>query len=292
MKKALSIILCVFLLLALPACTSNSADESDSTSAERTSESTSEESSGTVQTKKLVSKQINKNDTGKVTQTSEYEYDSKGRVSVVKNVFDNGTNYIYTGYDENGYESESITKDEKGITLSHHQFERDEYGYMHKWRVLDVNGKIKNENVYDVERDEQGRMLKVYANGELSHWYSYDEAGNATERMANTDSYNIYDKDGKTLESGSADYKMVYTYENGLVKEINSQNSETVYKSVFEYNGELLLSQTNYENGEITLKYLYEYDEEGNLTKQTMQNALGISSSIVEYYYEEYPITD
>ena len=292
MKKALSIVLCVFLLLALTACNSKSVDESDPAFSESTPESTSEESSGTGHTKKLVSKQINKNGTGEVTQTSEYEYDSKGRVSVVKNVFNNGTNYIYTSYDENGYESESITKNENGAILSHHQFEHDEYGYMYKWRVLNENGTVKNENVYDVERDEQGRLLKVYANGELSHWYSYDEAGNATERMQNSDSYNIYDKDGKTLESGSGDYKMIYTYENGLIKEINSQNSETVYKSVFEYDGELLLSQTNYENGNITLQYLYEYDEEGNRTKQTMQNALGIASSIVEYYYDEYPIED
>ncbi|MBR6562531.1 MAG: hypothetical protein IKK70_01165 [Clostridia bacterium] len=292
MKKALSIVLCVFLLLALTACNSKSVDESDPAFSESTPESTSEESSGTGHTKKLVSKQINKNGTGEVTQTSEYEYDSKGRVSVVKNVFNNGTNYIYTSYDENGYESESITKNENGAILSHHQFEHDEYGYMYKWRVLNENGTVKNENVYDVERDEQGRLLKVYANGELSHWYSYDEAGNATERMQNADSYNIYDKDGKTLESGSGDYKMIYTYENGLIKEINSQNSETVYKSVFEYDGELLLSQTNYENGNITLQYLYEYDEEGNRTKQTMQNALGIASSIVEYYYDEYPIED
>lgn len=292
MKKALSIVLCVFLLLALTACNSKSVDESDPAFSESTPESTSEESSGTGHTKKLVSKQINKNGTGEVTQTSEYEYDSKGRVSVVKNVFNNGTNYIYTSYDENGYESESITKNENGAILSHHQFEHDEYGYMYKWRVLNENGTVKNENVYDVERDEQGRLLKVYANGELSHWYSYDEAGNATERMQNVDSYNIYDKDGKTLESGSGDYKMIYTYENGLLKEINSQNSETVYKSVFEYDGELLLSQTNYENGNITLQYLYEYDEEGNRTKQTMQNALGIASSIVEYYYDEYPIED
>lgn len=292
MKKALSIVLCVFLLLALTACNSKSVDESDPAFSESTPESTSEESSGTGHTKKLVSKQINKNGTGEVTQTSEYEYDSKGRVSVVKNVFNNGTNYIYTSYDENGYESESITKNENGAILSHHQFEHDEYGYMYKWRVLNENGSVKNENVYDVERDEQGRLLKVYANGELSHWYSYDEAGNATERMQNVDSYNIYDKDGKTLESGSGDYKMIYTYENGLIKEINSQNSETVYKSVFEYDGELLLSQTNYENGNITLQYLYEYDEEGNRTKQTMQNALGIASSIVEYYYDEYPIED
>lgn len=292
MKKALSIVLFVFLLLALTACNSKSVDESDPAFSESTPESTSEESSGTGHTKKLISKQINKNGTGEVTQTSEYEYDSKGRVSVVKNVFNNGTNYIYTSYDENGYESESITKNENGAILSHHQFEHDEYGYMYKWRVLNENGTVKNENVYDVERDEQGRLLKVYANGELSHWYSYDEAGNATERMQNVDSYNIYDKDGKTLESGSGDYKMIYTYENGLIKEINSQNSETVYKSVFEYDGELLLSQTNYENGNITLQYLYEYDEEGNRTKQTMQNALGIASSIVEYYYDEYPIED
>lgn len=293
MKRLLNVILCVFVLFAFAACGNETVDESSSEGIEKVESNTeSEESVYAGKTKKLVSKQVNKNGTGEITQTTEYEYDEKGRISVAKNTFDNGSNCIYTSYDENGYEAESITKDASGSIIAHHQFERDEYGYMLKWRILDKNGNVKNENIYDIVRDKQDRLLEIYSNGELSQYYSYDENGNATERRPNSDSYRIYDKNEKTLESGSSDYKMVYTYENGRLAEINSQNSETVFKIVYEYDGELLLSQTNYENGEVTLKYISEYDKDGDIIKYTMQNALGIATSITEYFYEEFPIEE
>ncbi len=285
--KRFFILLTAFLLaLSLFGCNEKAeqSNEQSSQAAESSEESKNEN------TKKLVSKKVIKNGTGEITQTSEYKYNAKGQASVIKNTTTAQPIVIYTTYAKYGYEADTITKDADGSFISHHQFERDEYEYVRVWRTLDENGKTKNENVYEVVRDEQGRMREVYTNGELSQYYSYDEEGNATERRPNSDSYRIYDKDDKTLESGTADYKMVYTYENGKVKEINSQYGETVYKTVYEYDGELLLSQTNYENGEISLKYIYEYDNDGDLIKETMQNALGIASSITEYYYDEFPI--
>ncbi len=286
MKRILLLLTALLLLLSLFGCN----EEGEQSFEESSQAAESGEESKNENTKKLVSKKVNKNGTGRITQTSEYKYNANGQASEIKNTTDSETTVIYTTYDKYGYEADTITKDADGNFISHHQFERDEYEYVHIWRTLDENGKTKNENVYDVVRDEQGRMLEVYLNGELSQYYSYDEEGNATERRPNSDSYRIYDKDDKTLESGTGDYKMVYTYENGKVMEINSQYGETVFKTLYEYDGELLLSQTNYENGEITLKYIYEYDNDGDLIKETMQNALGIASSITEYYYDEFPI--
>lgn len=292
MKKLIIILLSALLLLF--SCAGNEEESSQMQSSQSADASvvSEEESNHDGETKKLVSKLTIKNETGKISQTNVYEYDSLGRTVAVVTESEQGRIYNYIGYDENGYEAEYITKDASGNIQSHHQYERDEYGYVIKWRTLDKNGKIKNENVYDVVRDDQGRMLEVYSNGELSQYYTYDEEGNATERRPNSDIYNIYNKDNKTLESGTANSKMIYTYENGLLKEINSQNSENVYKTLFEYDGELLIARTNYENGEITIKYTFEYDSDGDIIKETMQNALGISVSISEYEYDYYPIED
>ena len=292
MKKIFILLTALLLILSLFGC-SEEIEQSFEQSNEQSSQAAeSSEESKNDNTKKLVSKKVIKNGTGEITQTSEYKYNAKGQASEIKNTTTAQTTVIYTTYDKYGHEAESITKDGNGNILSHHQFERDEYGYMLKWRTLDKNGKVKNENIYDIIRDEQDRLIEIYLNGELSQYYTYDEQGNATERSPNSTVYRIYDVNDNTLEYGSDTHKMIYTYENSKVMRIDSELSDTVYKTVYEYDGELLLSQTNYENGEVTLKYLYEYDADGDPIKETMQNALGIASSITEYYYDNYPIEE
>ena len=286
MKRFFILLITLLLTLSLFGCNEKGeqSNEQSSQAAESSEESKPEN------TKKLVSKKVVKNGTGKVSQTSLYKYNEKGQACEITNVTDTDTRVIYTTYDKFGYEADTITKDANGKFISHHQFERDEYEYVRVWRILDEKGNVKSENVYDVTRDDQGRMLEVYFNGELSSYYSYDEQGNVTERAAGIDSYTIYDKDGNVLERGSSTHKQTNTYENGRLTEINSQYGDTVYKTLYEYDGELLLSLTNYENDVITVKYLYEYDQDGDRTKETMQNGLGIASSITEYYYDEFVV--
>ena len=286
MKRFFILLITLLLTLSLFGCNEKGeqSNEQSSQAAESSEESKPEN------TKKLVSKKVVKNGTGKVSQTSLYKYNEKGQACEITTVTDTDTRVIYTTYDKFGYEADTITKDANGKFISRHQFERDEYEYVRVWRILDEKGNVKSENVYDVTRDDQGRMLEVYFNGELSSYYSYDEQGNVTERAAGIDSYTIYDKDGNVLERGSSTHKQTNTYENGRLTEINSQYGDTVYKTLYEYDGELLLSLSNYENDVITVKYLYEYDQDGDRTKETMQNGLGIASSITEYYYDEFVV--
>lgn len=285
--KRFFILLTAFLLaLSLFGC-----DEKAEQSNEQSSQAAeSSEESNTENTKKLVSKKVIKNGTGKITQTWEYQYDSLGRVNIGKNESEQGVTYEYISYDENGFEAEYTIKNANGEIQAQRQFEYYDNGYVKAMRSLDKNGKVVSENKIDVDFDEQGRMLNVYVDGELSQYYSYDEEGNATERRVGSDAYNVYDKDNNKIEAVDGDYHMTCTYKNGKPLEAIATRSNIPYKTVYEYDGELLLSQTNYENGEITLKYIYEYDNGGDLIKETMQNALGIASSITEYYYDEFPI--
>ncbi|MBE6683453.1 MAG: hypothetical protein E7595_04780 [Ruminococcaceae bacterium] len=292
MKKLIIILLSALLLLCSCAGSEEESSQMQSSQSADMSVVSEEESNHDGETKKLVSKLTIKNETGKISQTNVYEYDSLGRTVTVVTESEQGTIYNYIGYDENGYEAEYITKDASGNIQSHHQYERDEYGYVKIWRSLDKNGKLIAENKMDVDYDDQGRMLNVYVNGELSQYYSYDEEGNATERRVGTEAYNIYDKDNNKIEAVDGDYHMTAIYENGRAIEANATRGENTYKTTYEYDGELLLAMTNYENGEITIKYTFEYDSDGDIIKETMQNALGISVSISEYEYDYFPIED
>ena len=296
MKRIIAIILTILMLVCLASC-ENGSEESvfESSVQEEASETSqvSEESVPAKNTKKLVSKTVNKNETGKISQTNEYEYDSFGRNTVIKTTSEQGVIYNYIGYDKNGYEVEYITKDASGNIQSHHQYERYDNGYINVWRSLDKDGKIIAENIMDVEFDELGRMTNIYLNGELNQYYTYDENGNATERRVGSDAYNIYDKDNNKIEAVDGDYHMTATYKNGKPLEANATRGEDTYKTAYEYNDDFnVLSQTNYENGEITLKYSYFYDSDGDLIKQTMQNALGIEVSITEYEYALFEIEE
>ena len=104
--------------------------------------------------------------------------------------------------------------------------------------------------------------------------------------------FKIYDKDGNVLERGSSTHKQTNTYENGKLVEIHSQYGDVVYKTLYEYDGELLLSLINYENGTVTNKYTYEYDQDGDRIKETFENGLGIASSITEFYYDEFVVEE
>lgn len=293
MKKIIAFILTISMLVFLSSCESSSSESiSESSTQEETSQAT-EESAPNVNTKKLVSKTVNKNETGRISQTNEYEYDEFGRVSVIKTTSEQGVVYNHISYDENGYEAEYMTKDASGNIQSHHQYERYDNGYVKVWRSLDKNGKIIAENKMDVEFDDQGRMTNIYVNGELNQYYTYDENGNATERRVGSDAYNIYDKDNNKIEAVDGEYHMTATYKNGKPLEANATRGDVAYKTAYEYNDDFnVLSQINYENGEITLKYSYFYDSDGDLIKQTMENALGIEMSVTEYEYSLFEIEE
>ena len=184
MKKITALILILSMLACLYACTENSEKTEESVQesiSQAESNQTGEESTSVANTKKLVSKTTNKNETGKISQTNEYEYDTLGRNTVIKTTSEQGVIYNYISYDKNGYEAEYITKNASGNIQSHHQYERYDNGYIKVWRSLDKDGKIISENIMDVEFDELGRMTNIYVNGELTQYYTYDENGNVTD---------------------------------------------------------------------------------------------------------------
>ena len=289
MKKIVLLLITVSFAFSLFGCENK--DEQSNSDINDISSDISEVSQ-TETTKKLVSKTIAKNGTGEITQTNEIEYNAFGQQTMIKTVTKDETVYNYITYDKNGYESEYITKNEKGEIQAHHQYERYDDGYVKVWRALDKNGNVLNEYKIDLEYDDQGRKVKVYTDGELSQYYTYDEQGNATERRPNTEAYNIYDKDNNKIEAHDGDYHMVCSYEDGKPIEARATRGENTYITAYEYDGDLLLTQTNYENGEVTLKYIYEYDADGDVIKQTTQNALGIATNINVYEYAEFPIDE
>lgn len=127
---------------------------------------------------------------------------------------------------------------------------------------------------------------------EYKHTYKYDDHGNVTTEKyyekgnwfyrlgSRSDTTYTYDENGKkTDEKIRAEYFSTNVTDTHFV-------SETVYKFIYNQNGQLEKREIVSGKDTEPRAYKYEYDERGNLTKETERYSDGTEKLITEYEYD------
>ncbi len=208
------------------------------------------------------------------TQVYEYKFNSKGKISEIKNTYAENTHYDRFTYDAKGNLIKALEIYADGGESSF------DYTYDASGNKITSVYTLKDGRqwTYNWTYDSKGNLIKEgYTQGgpHDSYEYTYDENGNKIKEL-HTDPYGI--ERLTTLE---------YTFdEKGNPKVVKVVSTDTrFFNYSYDANGNLL-SESCQKNGEDVWRYTYSYDENGNCLKETFQ-AYGGEEHTYDYTYDE-----
>ena len=193
----------------------------------------------------LMEKSLHYDPDGNLQYTYEYTYDEEGRVISRTYHSDDYTSTVTYGYDSMG----------KQFELS--------------W----------NDETYEVEFDDQGRLSRYQEDDSEYHLYVYGE-----------DSYtlNVFNAEDDSLD----EYTVFTLNENGDITRTSRYlpDGELLYCSDYLYDGELLTDALHYEMGSdtyVSTSYSYYYDKYGNCSQIVFDGNYYSGDSVSVYTIEE-----
>ena len=212
--------------------------------------------------KNLVVKHFVLDDSGRITERYEYEYDENG-VLIYDVSYLNGAKFHEYRYDSHGNVINEIIFDRDGSIFNKNTYTRNydsEYDKDGNLVAEICYGKSPDNLYYRYEYNKDGKktLERVYGDGVHITEYEYDENGILTSSH-----YEYYNVDGGTLFS----------------------TRETEYDK----NSNVVLELLYGEDGNLEFKDVYEYDEYGNRTLEARYDGDGNEVDILEaeYTYDE-----
>ena len=166
-----------------------------------------------------------------------YEYDSKGRATFVKDSTDGST--IRTGYDQTDRPNETEQRDGEGNLKYRTLIEYDKKNRVKAFNEATADQSFKTEYTYDADN----RVTKVRYNGSDTSKvdYIYDKLNRITSR---------------TVTNGTSTYATQFAYVPGATA--YGENATTP-----------LVSSITQGEGENAMNFAYTYDNRGNITSET-----------------------
>ncbi len=283
MKKAASIIFIICLCLFTVGCNNAEGDASSQASSDCEGQENPQ-----VKTEILLWKETAVNASGNIMHTTVYDYDGQGRKISDTVTQESGTTVTRYEYDENGFLSKKDIKTKGGSFIYCCVYENDSNGKVLRERTLNEKGELLSETVNTY--DENGRIKEITVDGKASRSYTYEADGSYTETYINLGGYYIYDKDGNPLKYKDESCETTYSYTDSLLTKSVTVFDDAVFNMDFEYRNGMLTRRTEYENGEITRIFICEYDDNMRITKDCLQNSIGVTVRTTTYEHKEFPI--
>ncbi len=208
-----------------------------------------------------------------------YVYDEHNNV-ISKTTIEGSSSVTYTTeitYDENGYRTYALEKDEKGN--SNREFE---------WTYHE-NGKIKQSierqcykggytSIRTIDYDESGREIRINVNNNVQEW-EYSKEG-----------YLVSEKEYNDEEGSHQEYKYTYNEEGKLVTQQTISDREgSVYCTLeheYDETGKLVKITFLNQRGHVNYYTTFEYNENGDLIKECDQTDDEVFGVIEYTYYE------
>ena len=148
-------------------------------------------------------KEIQRDENGKVTGTTEYTYDTNGNMTKETLKDENGkvTGTTEYTYDTNGNKTQEIWKDENGELIEAYEYTYDTNGNMTQETYKDTNGKVAG--TYEYTYDTNGNKMKKTYKDENGVVYSVDIISNKGYSINLTSDGDIctYAKNGESFEA-------------------------------------------------------------------------------------------
>lgn len=262
MKKLLSLLLCIAMLLCMSACGGNA----DPTEPPPDGISDEEMNVNTPVSKEPEEKELT------LQELQEYTYDADG--NLVEELYRAGSTeeiWKYT-YDSNGLQTESI------LLTNNKEMQRITYSY-------DENGGLIGEAIYEegtkVQEssyilNEEGQVIEdsVWEDGVTTEGsYTYNEFGAQTEA--------VFREDGKETER----YVNLYNQDMNLVTEAFYQNGEEIFTDLYSYDeaGNVTLTE-QYSGGELIYRHIYAYNDRSDMVEEAYY--AGDGSMLYRYIME------
>lgn len=234
MKKALTIVLSVLMLVFCVSCSdkeANSVEKSDA----------------------LIDYITVYSSDGQLEGYLEYEYDNDGKL-ITNGMQDNNHAWIWfyvNEYDQDGHKTKMIQYDERGKELVTFSYETDEKGNVIKEAIsYSDDSLMEQSSTFEYDGD---KLYKVTHQDNSYYTYEYDKNGNQVKEF-------YYTADGELVRT----YQSKYDKNGNLIKTsfIDGDGTTGSY-STYEYNnkGETTFSYDYDENGSLINKMEYHYLE-------------------------------
>ena len=198
-------------------------------------------------------KEVYKDENGKVTDTYEYAYDSQGNL----------TKKVHKGSQGKVIGSWEGFYDSQGKVTGSWEYSYDSQVEVSYEYTYDSQGNKTKE----VKKDSQGKVKKSYE-------YTYDSQGNLTKKVWK-------DSQGKVKES----YEYTYDSQGNKTKEVWKDSQGKVkesYENSYDSQGNLTKSVKKDSQGKVTASWEYSYDSQGAWTKTVHKR--NDSEGVWEYY--------
>ena len=292
MKKTITLILSLALMLSLLAGCGEKSAKKDAPAGETSGESTN---AGDLQTV-YVQSTINRYDeSGRLDDSWTQEYDANG--NMIK-MTEQGYTHTYT-YDSGNRMTDRLTTRSDGSVYQHYTYQYDANGN----QILRTEEYSEYHYEYATSYNDQGLRTEVVCtqNGKLfsTDTYSYDEQGRVVDYVdgtMNSRTHYVYTDntvaEQDVSDDGSKVYEeTVYTYdENGkLLKEEFFESGELLNYDEYTRDSEgKALEMRGYSvydgQAQLRRKMVYTYDENGNLTEKNIYENDELSLRLVYTY--------